>query len=346
MTKKQKITIVAIAFVAVIGVIVTLFVLLTTGKDNSYTEHLKLAEQYIDDLQYEQAIAELRAAIDIEPDRAEAYIRLADVYMEMGDTDSAIAVLEEGYRITGDEEISEILEMLKNRNEQAEDYSDGVTESEYEDVGMPYKSELDRLIAEGDTGDMLAWDEVTFFGSMIPGLNLDSATALLQGNGFQIYNEDVSSKIFTSNTYDTRISVLQNTDAETVSLINIDHYKFYDGPAMTTEIRGITMRDSVETVFNKLGFDNASEINVYLQEAFSKEYGSFEEIEIPNVNYYCAEKDLIIIFQWKSLGTSDGKCRLDKEFVIEFNYWFEGGGTVWFDFDENGLLQKVSLFNY
>ena len=346
MTKKQKITIVAIAFVAVTGVIVTLFVLLTTGKNNSYTEHLKLAEQYIDDLQYEQAIAELRAAIDIEPDRAEAYIRLADVYMAMGDTDSAIAVLEEGYRITGDEEISEILEMLKNRNEQEEDYSDGVTEGVHEDAETVYKSEFEQLLVAGNTGDMLTWDEVTFFGSRIPELDLDSATALLQGNGFQIYNEDVSSKIFTSNTYDTRISVLQNTDAETVSLINIDHYKFYDGPAMTTEIRGITMRDSVETVFNKLGFDNASEIDVYLQEAFSKEYGSFEEIEIPAVNYYCEDSKLWINFNWSSVATEDGKYYLDKEFLMEYHYGFEGGGTVWFDFDENGLLQKVSLFNY
>lgn len=120
MKKKQKITIAVVAAVALIGVLVALIVLLTTGKGNSYEDHLKLAEQYIEELQYEQAIAELRAAIDIEPERPEGYDRLADVYLAMGDTDSAIAVLEEGYQATGNEEMQKKLETLRNTDEQTE----------------------------------------------------------------------------------------------------------------------------------------------------------------------------------------------------------------------------------
>ena len=49
----------------------------------------------MDELNYEKAIAELELAIEIEPNNAEAYIALAEVYVEMGDYEEAVAILEE-----------------------------------------------------------------------------------------------------------------------------------------------------------------------------------------------------------------------------------------------------------
>ncbi len=92
MKKQSKLLIGITAGVLLIAVIVITAVLMASGSDGrKYAKHIETAQQYMDELQYEQAIAEYRAAIEIEPNNAEAYRALAEVYVQTGDYESAIA---------------------------------------------------------------------------------------------------------------------------------------------------------------------------------------------------------------------------------------------------------------
>jgi FimV-like protein len=117
MSKTKKILIVAIAAVVLIVVTVAVIVINKPSEvvTDSAASHISLAENYLLDLNYEAAIAEYRVAIEIDPKNADYYVALAEVYVEMGDIDGAIAVLEEGLASveeTDRERINAILEKL------------------------------------------------------------------------------------------------------------------------------------------------------------------------------------------------------------------------------------------
>jgi beta-lactam-binding protein with PASTA domain len=98
MTKTKKILIPVIALVVVLITVTAILLFLSKPAEAVPTaaSHISLAENYLLDLNYEAAIAEYRAAIQIDPKNADYYIALAGVYVDMGDISGAIAVLEEG----------------------------------------------------------------------------------------------------------------------------------------------------------------------------------------------------------------------------------------------------------
>ncbi|MDR3311085.1 MAG: tetratricopeptide repeat protein [Oscillospiraceae bacterium] len=59
-------------------------------------EWLDLGQKYLLDLDFEQAIVAFDNVIRIEPKNVKAYIGLADAYVGLGETDKAIAALQEG----------------------------------------------------------------------------------------------------------------------------------------------------------------------------------------------------------------------------------------------------------
>ena len=73
-------------------------------------KRLDLGNRYLSEMEYEKAIAEYEAVIEIDPKNAEAYLGLSDAYIEMGEYEKASAILEEGYTITGVEIIQRKLE--------------------------------------------------------------------------------------------------------------------------------------------------------------------------------------------------------------------------------------------
>ena len=79
----------------------------------SASELLNLGERYMLELDYEQAVAQFLAVIEIEPMNARAYIGAAEAYIALGRTDDAVAVLERGLDATGDAGISAMLAALE-----------------------------------------------------------------------------------------------------------------------------------------------------------------------------------------------------------------------------------------
>lgn len=125
MIKKSKRTILIIAVIVLIAAAIAIVGLIAQSgsSDREYREHLELGNSYLNELEYEQAIIELRVAIEIEPNYSEAYLALSEVYVAMGDYENAIAVLQEGYAATGDEVFTErmtAVETQKQEHEQKE----------------------------------------------------------------------------------------------------------------------------------------------------------------------------------------------------------------------------------
>lgn len=71
-------------------------------EEPTWQEQFDLGVRYLSEGNYEEAILAFSAAIEIDPKQAEAYEKLADVYLALGDTEAALQALKDGYAATGD----------------------------------------------------------------------------------------------------------------------------------------------------------------------------------------------------------------------------------------------------
>ena len=85
-----------------------------TACSSEWQQHYDLGMKYLSDGNYEEAIIEFEAAIEIDEGKADAYIGLAEVYIEQGDLQKAIEILEEGYEKTKADSISAKLDEIKS----------------------------------------------------------------------------------------------------------------------------------------------------------------------------------------------------------------------------------------
>ena len=164
-----------IAGVLLIAVVIVLVVISASGrKERDYEEQLKLAERYLDELDYDRAIAAYKAAIEIDPENPEAYLALADVYIEKGDYEAARKILEKGLKRTGDEEFEERLEELEEliREQEAEEKIEALPTPtptpapEYESIYEEFlrgerKARVDKSSPSYDYGSMSSESELS-----------------------------------------------------------------------------------------------------------------------------------------------------------------------------------------
>ena len=110
--KKNIIIILLAAFLVLgVGTAVTAFAV-TRSPSYQVSHGLKLAERFLSEQNYEQAVIEFRNVIGIEPKNVDAYLGLADAYIGLGDTDKAIEVLRDGLERTNDAKLQAKLDAL------------------------------------------------------------------------------------------------------------------------------------------------------------------------------------------------------------------------------------------
>ncbi len=80
-------------------------------------EKLDLGIKYLSELNYEQAIVAFNEAISIDPKNVDAYVKLSEAYVAIGDYDKAEEVLEKGQKETSSEIIGAKKEELKKKRE-------------------------------------------------------------------------------------------------------------------------------------------------------------------------------------------------------------------------------------
>lgn len=98
---------------AICVLLVAVLVAAGRGTDQKLSDLLALGEKYLSELDYEQAIAAYRQAIEIDPKCEDAYLALADVYVAMENYEAAREILEEGISRTGAEALSDQLAQVK-----------------------------------------------------------------------------------------------------------------------------------------------------------------------------------------------------------------------------------------
>ena len=93
--------------------IVLALALTACGASAKAKEHYDLGVKYISAGNYQEAILELTQAIEIDPKQVDAYLTLANIYIQQNNTDAAVAVIEQGLAALGsDESLSNKLEEL------------------------------------------------------------------------------------------------------------------------------------------------------------------------------------------------------------------------------------------
>lgn len=95
---------VAIVIVTIIAVVAGVIVVSNNPK-NRAKKLLILGNRYLDELDYDQAIAEYKAVLDIDTKNVDAYLGLAEAYMSQDRVDKAVKILEKGISETDSEEI-------------------------------------------------------------------------------------------------------------------------------------------------------------------------------------------------------------------------------------------------
>ena len=91
--KRFPIWVIIAAVVVLIGIAAAVIAVAGSGKERKVTKQLELARKYVLEMNYEQAVIAYKTAIKIDPKNVEAYIELADVYVDMGNVDKAEEVL-------------------------------------------------------------------------------------------------------------------------------------------------------------------------------------------------------------------------------------------------------------
>lgn len=79
-------------------------------------KQMELGQKYLNDEEWEQAIASFDGVIDIDPKNTDAYINKAIACVELNDIERAITVLSEGYMATSNNEIKELIQEIAKEN--------------------------------------------------------------------------------------------------------------------------------------------------------------------------------------------------------------------------------------
>lgn len=109
---KKLIIIIAIALLALIVGGIFLF----GGKGKSLEHYLDLGDKYLDEANFDEALAAYDKALEIDDMCVEAYLGKIEVLIRTEKFDEALEVAKEGYDKTGDERLAEKIEMLESGN--------------------------------------------------------------------------------------------------------------------------------------------------------------------------------------------------------------------------------------
>ena len=152
--KKDKKIVVALVAAAIVLFCTLIGVIVVYGNnpERKLEKQLELAQRYLEDLDYEQAIATYEAALEIDPKCVDAYIGLAEVYEEMEDYEKAAEILQKGLEETDSKAIekakSKLEKILFADNEQQVQSEAGESHETSEEQSEEERLEAERLEQE------------------------------------------------------------------------------------------------------------------------------------------------------------------------------------------------------
>lgn len=141
--KKKNTGLIAGIAVAVVVLAIILVMVFSGGSSDSLQKQLDLGNKYMQEMDYEQAVAAYLAAIEIDERCVEAYIGAAEAYMAMGDEESAVNILALGYDITQDAQIEAMLSEIIGMDYAGDNSSSGDGDGTVVDEGAVYLVSFD-----------------------------------------------------------------------------------------------------------------------------------------------------------------------------------------------------------
>ena len=115
--KKNKtlLIVLPIAIVLVAAIVVgAVLLIVNNNKQEKYLEQMKSASQYLQSGDYNSLIDTYKAAIQLQPDKPEPYIGLAQAYIAQGNYVEAEAVAQTGYDLTKDSRLTSLLSEIQD----------------------------------------------------------------------------------------------------------------------------------------------------------------------------------------------------------------------------------------
>ena len=125
-----------------------------------YDRQLTLGQKYLNEMDYQKAVAAYQAAIEIDSKSPDAYEALAEVYIAIDDLDSAKKILSEGVANTKSEELSELLSDIQKSYKMADDKDDSKSD---------FDEDADRVIDSEEQDDVdfeLTQQQIKLFEDM------------------------------------------------------------------------------------------------------------------------------------------------------------------------------------
>ena len=194
MNKKKLVGIVSIIIVLSILVGVGIFVL-SEHKTSQIKDKLDLGEKYLEELEYEKALAYFMEVLEIDPKNVDAYIGIVDTYVAMGDYEKALEYAKKGYEETGNEELGAKAKDVERMIAKSEpipqhlpddfvlDWQDANLEAAMREVTGVY----DRDIVYGDVKSL---DSLSLQDKQIS--NISALSNLINLNSLNLENNNIS----------------------------------------------------------------------------------------------------------------------------------------------------------
>ena len=146
--KNPAVLIAAVIIVIVVALVIGGVTLYSIPKIR-YERQLSLGQKYLDELDYDKAIAAYRAAIEIDPKNPDAYLMLAQVYLDNDDESEAMAILHEGIDKTDNSDLKELLK-TNFTEEQIEAYNNSYAAENRDSEGQSDNGEEKTKTLSGD----------------------------------------------------------------------------------------------------------------------------------------------------------------------------------------------------
>lgn len=120
--KKSRNLLIVLSSLLVIVIGVIAFILINGHMvESQYTASISKAEEYVQAKNYEDAIVAYKEALEIDPDSEDAYVGLADTYIEMGDTVNAISIVNTGLARIDSSKLRDTLNLLNSYEGETKD---------------------------------------------------------------------------------------------------------------------------------------------------------------------------------------------------------------------------------
>jgi len=111
----KRIFIFAGVFVLVLVIAIAIFTTLSGSSVKRIQEQLALGNKYLEELNYEQAIASFNTVLEIDPQNEDAYFALVDAYARLDDADSMAAVYDRALNNLTEEQLSKLADKISEK---------------------------------------------------------------------------------------------------------------------------------------------------------------------------------------------------------------------------------------